>query len=299
MRPQRLQHPFPGGSLAWLLLLLALPGTAQGSFEVRVSPEAPMVEHGGSVWINCSTTCRNPDANGSLETSLTKTDSKSGPGWAAFLLVGITEWVSAPQCYFTCGGDTKVAAANISSYRPPEQVVLEPLPEMELGRAYNLTCRVLNVAPVTHLTVTIRQGGRTLHTETFQNHTVIKLDNRTVTHEVTPRRWDLGLEITCHAALDLTPHGPHFKNSSSAVELQEAESLTAKIIAISAIATISATLLGILAWGLAQWHRPWREARPEPGEATPSQANFEMAQASIEDAPEEGGSLNPAEDVSP
>nr|XP_032648284.1 intercellular adhesion molecule 5 isoform X2 [Chelonoidis abingdonii] len=222
MRPQRLQHPFPGGSLAWLLLLLALPGTAQGSFEVRVSPEAPMVEHGGSVWINCSTTCRNPDANGSLETSLTKTDSKSGPGWAAFLLVGITEWVSAPQCYFTCGGDTKVAAANISSYRPPEQVVLEPLPEMELGRAYNLTCRVLNVAPVTHLTVTIRQGGRTLHTETFQNHTVIKLDNRTVTHEVTPRRWDLGLEITCHAALDLTPHGPHFKNSSSAVELQEA-----------------------------------------------------------------------------
>uniref|UniRef100_A0A8C0QKJ2 Intercellular adhesion molecule N-terminal domain-containing protein n=1 Tax=Chelonoidis abingdonii TaxID=106734 RepID=A0A8C0QKJ2_CHEAB len=82
-----------------------------------VSPEAPMVEHGGSVWINCTTTCQDPGARGGLETSLIKTDSKSGPGWAAFLLVGITEWVSAPQCYFVCGGDMKVTAANISSYR--------------------------------------------------------------------------------------------------------------------------------------------------------------------------------------
>uniref|UniRef100_A0A8C5F236 Intercellular adhesion molecule N-terminal domain-containing protein n=1 Tax=Gopherus evgoodei TaxID=1825980 RepID=A0A8C5F236_9SAUR len=191
-----------------------------GSFEVSVSPEAPMVEHGGSVWINCSTTCQDPGARGGLETSLIKTGSKSGPGWAAFLLVAITEWVSAPQCYFTCKGDTKVAAANISSYWVPERVVLEPLPKMELGRAYNLTCWVLNVAPVTHLTVTLRQGGRTLHTETFQNHTGTGPNDIPVTHEITPRRWDHGQEITCHAALDLTPHGPHFENSSSAVELK-------------------------------------------------------------------------------
>uniref|UniRef100_A0A452GJ31 Intercellular adhesion molecule N-terminal domain-containing protein n=1 Tax=Gopherus agassizii TaxID=38772 RepID=A0A452GJ31_9SAUR len=105
---------------------------------------------------------------------------------------------------------------------PPERVVLEPLPEMELGRAYNLTCWVLNVAPVTHLTVTLRQGGRTLHTETFQNHTGIGPNDIPVTHEITPRRWDHGQEITCHAALDLMPHGPHFENSSSVVELQEA-----------------------------------------------------------------------------
>ncbi|XP_044850561.1 intercellular adhesion molecule 1-like [Mauremys mutica] len=205
--------------LAWCALA-ALAGAAQGSFEVSVSPEAAMVEHGGSVWINCSHTCQDPGARGGLETSLTKTDSKGGPGWAAFLLIGITEWVSAPQCYFTCSGVTNVAAANISAYRPPERVVLEPLPEMELGRAYNLTCRVLNVAPVTRLTVTLRQGGRTLHTETFQNRTGTGPDNVTVTHEIIPRRWDHGQEITCHAALDLRPHGPHFENSSSAVELK-------------------------------------------------------------------------------
>ncbi|TFJ95755.1 Intercellular adhesion molecule 2 [Platysternon megacephalum] len=255
MRPQRLQHPSPGGSLAWLLLLLVLPGAAQGSFEVSVSPEAAMVEHGGSVWINCSTTCRDPGAKGGLETSLTKTDRKTGPGWAAFLLTSITEWASTPQCQFTWDGNTRVAFANISTYRAPERVVLEPLPELELGRAYNLTCRGLNVAPVTHLTVPLRRGGRTLHTETFQSRTGTGPDNIT--------------------------------------------SPTAKIIAISAIATVPAMLLGILAWGLARRGRTRREARPEPGEAMPSRTDFEMAQASAEDAPEEGGSLNSADDASP
>ncbi|XP_039370656.1 intercellular adhesion molecule 5-like [Mauremys reevesii] len=178
MRPQRLQHPSPGGSLAWLLLLLALPGAAQGSFEVSVSPEAAMVEHGGSVWINCSHTCQDPGARGGLETSLIKTDSKGGPGWAAFLLVGITEWVSVPQCYFICSGVTSVVAANISSYR----------------------------------------GTDPAHGDLPEPHRPTR--NVTVTHEITPQQRDHGQEITCHAALDLTPHGPHFENSSSAVELQ-------------------------------------------------------------------------------
>ncbi|XP_065431729.1 intercellular adhesion molecule 4 [Chrysemys picta bellii] len=299
MGPQRLQHPSPRGPLAWLLLLLVLPGAAQGSFEVSVSPEAAVVEHGGSVWINCSHTCRDPGASGGLETSLIKTDSKNGSRWEAFCLVNITEWVSSPQCYFTCNGNRMVAAANISAYQAPERVVLEPLPELELGRAYNLTCRVLKVAPVTHLTVTLRQGGRTLHTETFQSRNRTGPHDVTVTQEITPRRWDHGQQATCHAALDLAPHGPPLQSSSSAVELQEAESPTAKIIAISAIATVPAMLLGILAWGLARRGRTRRAARPEPGEATPSRTDFEMAQASAEDAPEEGGSLNSAEDASP
>lgn len=97
---------------------LTISGAAQDSFEVSVSPAAPVVAYGGAVWINCSTTCPDPDARGSLEnTSLTKTDEKTGPGWVAFLLKNITEWVSAPQCQFTCRGRVKVAFANISAYR--------------------------------------------------------------------------------------------------------------------------------------------------------------------------------------
>ncbi|XP_053869021.1 intercellular adhesion molecule 5-like [Malaclemys terrapin pileata] len=210
-------QPVPVLLWAWCALT-ALAGAAQGSFEVSVSPEAAVVEHGGSVWINCSTTCRDPGASGGLETSLTKTDRKSGSSWVAFRLVNIKEWVSSPQCFFNCDGSTTLVTANIFAYRAPERVVLEPLPEMELGQAYNVTCRVLNVAPVTRLTVTLRRGGQTLHTETFQNHTGTGPDDITVITEITPQRSDHGQEITCHAALDL--HGSHFENSSSAVELK-------------------------------------------------------------------------------
>ncbi|CAM4611103.1 unnamed protein product [Lepidochelys kempii] len=212
-------QPVPVLLWAWCALT-ALAGAVRGSFDVSVLPEAPMVAYGGAVWINCSTTCQDPDVRGSLETSLTKTDEKIGPGWVAFLLKNITEWASAPQCYFSCRGRVKVVFANISTYRAPERVVLERLPELELGRAYSLTCRVLNVAPVRHLTVTLRQGGRTLHTETFQNRTRAGPDDVTVTKEITPQQGDHGQEVTCHTALDLTPHEPHLENSSSAVELK-------------------------------------------------------------------------------
>ncbi|TFJ96863.1 Intercellular adhesion molecule 5 [Platysternon megacephalum] len=206
--------------LGALLLLLALPGAAEQSFNVSIWPEDSVVEHGGSIWLNCSHTCRDPDAPGDLETSLRKANSKNGSRWIARELVNIREWVSAPECFFNCYGNITCAVAHITTYRAPERVVLEPLPELELGQAYNLTCRVLNVAPVTHLTVTLRRGGQTLHTETFQSRTGTGPDNITVTHEIIPQRQDHGQEITCHAALDLTPHGPHFENSSSAVELR-------------------------------------------------------------------------------
>uniref|UniRef100_A0A8C0QNW7 Ig-like domain-containing protein n=1 Tax=Chelonoidis abingdonii TaxID=106734 RepID=A0A8C0QNW7_CHEAB len=229
----------------------AISGAAEQSFNVSVWPENSVVEHRGSIWLNCSHTCRDPSASGGLETSLTKAQNKSGPGWMAQELVDIQEWVSAPRCYFNCYGNVTCADAHITTYQPPERVVLEPLPDMELGRAYNLTCQVLNVAPVTHLTVTLRQGGRTLHTETFQNHTVIKLDNRTVTHEIIPQRRDHGQEVTCHTALDLRLQGQFFQNSSPAVELrifdlpEEPQLLTSHYIEVGTRATARCGVAGV------------------------------------------------------
>ncbi|XP_077695061.1 intercellular adhesion molecule 5 [Eretmochelys imbricata] len=219
MRPRQLRPPAPGRCLP-LLLLLALPGAAEEPFNVSVRPEDSVVEHGGAIWLNCSTTCQDPGARGGLETSLTKAQEKRGPRWEARELVNIWEWVSAPQCYFFCYGKVTRASAHITTYRAPERVGLERIPELERGRAYNLTCRVLNVAPVRHLTVTLRQGGRTLHTETFQNRTRAAADNVTVTHEIIPQRQDHGQEVTCHSALDLRPLGQLFQNSSPAVELR-------------------------------------------------------------------------------
>uniref|UniRef100_A0A8C4YNH4 Ig-like domain-containing protein n=1 Tax=Gopherus evgoodei TaxID=1825980 RepID=A0A8C4YNH4_9SAUR len=212
--PEFSPQPWKGSGI-YTTGAFAISGAAEQSFNVSLWPEDSVVEHGGSIWLNCSHTCRDPSARGGLETSLTKAQNKSGPGWMAQELVDIQEWVSAPQCYFNCYGNV-----TCPPYWIPERCLcLCPLPEMELGQVYNLTCRVLNVAPVTHLSVTLRQGGRTLHTETFQNHTGTGPDDVTVTHEIIPQRRDHGQEVTCHTALDLRLQGQFFQNSP-AVELR-------------------------------------------------------------------------------
>ncbi|XP_074835911.1 intercellular adhesion molecule 4-like [Carettochelys insculpta] len=220
MGPQGLQKHSPLHSLALLLLLGVLPGAAQGSFEVRISPRTAVVEYGGSVWINCSTTCQDRDAPIGLEIPLTKELSRTGPGWIAMHIVNISEWESNSQCYVNCNTTHKLVKGTISAYRAPEQVVLEPLPALVLGQTHTLTCRVWGVAPVRHLTVSLRQGNRTLHTETFHNRTGAGPDNVTVTHEITPQRWDHGQQVTCFTALDLTPHWPLIRNSSAVAELR-------------------------------------------------------------------------------
>lgn len=95
----------------------SVPGPAWGAFEVDVWPVEAVVPFGGTLRLNCSTTCLDPSTRGSLETSLTKGQSKNGTGWVAIELVGVTEWESSPLCYFNCGGTKKTTAARISLYR--------------------------------------------------------------------------------------------------------------------------------------------------------------------------------------
>ncbi|XP_074836063.1 intercellular adhesion molecule 4-like [Carettochelys insculpta] len=285
MGPQGLQKHSPLHSLALLLLLGVLPGAAQGSFEVRISPRTAVVEYGGSVWINCSTTCQDRDAPIGLEIPLTKELSRTGPGWIAMHIVNISEWESNPQCYVNCNTTHKLVKGTISAYRAPEQVVLEPLPALVLGQTHTLTCRVWGVAPVRHLTVSLRQGNRTLHTETFHNRTGAGPDNVTVTHEITPQRWDHRQQVTCLTALDLTPHRPLIRNSSAVAELQSHETPTAIAIATAAIATLVVMLLGVLACGLVQRSTAQRRAGP-------SQAGLEMAPAGADLTSVEGDGWN-------
>ncbi|XP_074836369.1 uncharacterized protein LOC142003370 isoform X2 [Carettochelys insculpta] len=98
-------------------LAAALAGAAQGSFEVRISPRTATVEYGGSVWINCSTTCQDRDAPIGLEIPLTKGLGWTGPGWIAIHIVNISEWESNPQCYVNCNTTQKLVKGTISVYR--------------------------------------------------------------------------------------------------------------------------------------------------------------------------------------
>ncbi|KAL8164484.1 UNVERIFIED_CONTAM: hypothetical protein K2H54_051929 [Gekko kuhli] len=191
-------------------------GAGQASFDVSVSPENPVVEHGGSLWLNCSTSCREADGRGSLETSLVVGERRdNGSDRAAFQLVNITEWAPAPECSFRCGGERKTVSANVTVYQLPELVDLDPVPEMEVGKEYTLTCRVSNVAPIRNLSVTFLKAGEKAHLQTFESHTEREAGDVVVNHTVTARRIDRGKEISCRAALDLRPEGPLFEKASS------------------------------------------------------------------------------------
>ncbi|XP_062975371.1 intercellular adhesion molecule 5 [Elgaria multicarinata webbii] len=211
MKPGRLRHPFPCCSL---LLLLLLAGAEQPVFDVTAWPENPVVERGGSLWLNCSTSCREADARGGLETSLIKEERDNGTGWATFQLVNITEWASATECSFSCYGEHKSVRTNIVVYQIPEQVAWDPVPMMELGKVYNLTCQVANVAPIRNLTVTLRKGKEKLHQETFEYHSAPEASDVAVTHTIIAQQEDHEEDVTCHATLDLRPQGQLLEKAS-------------------------------------------------------------------------------------
>ncbi|XP_070597574.1 intercellular adhesion molecule 5 [Erythrolamprus reginae] len=211
MKLQWLWHFLP---CCFLLPVLMPVGAEQHMFDVIIWPENPVVEHGGSLWLNCSTSCQEADARGGLETSLMKEKKDNGSHWAAFQLVNITEWASATECSFSCYGEHKSVQANIMVYQIPEHVAMEPLPIMEMGKVYNLTCQVSNAAPIHLLTVTVYKGREQLHVETFENHSAPGASEVLVTFPITAHRDYHMEEVTCHVALDLRPQGQLLEKTS-------------------------------------------------------------------------------------
>lgn len=83
-----------------------------------------------------------------------------------------------------------------------------------MGKKYNLTCNVSDVAPIRNVTVTFLRGGEKLHQETFEEHSNATASDLVVTHNLIARRADHGAEFSCEAALDLRPHGELFEKAS-------------------------------------------------------------------------------------
>uniref|UniRef100_A0A8D2JHX8 Ig-like domain-containing protein n=1 Tax=Varanus komodoensis TaxID=61221 RepID=A0A8D2JHX8_VARKO len=178
---------------------------------IRVWPEKLVVESGGFVVLNCSSNC---DGIG-LETSLNQVPAGNGRTWKAFNLTSVNQWAPTPLCYAQCtSSNIQPQRAEITVYQAPKHVVLDPVPEMEVGKPYNLTCRVSSVAPIRNLIVTLLKGGEELLVETFENHTVPAATDALVTHQIIAQQDDHRAEITCHAALDLRPEGPLFERAS-------------------------------------------------------------------------------------
>ncbi|XP_066470321.1 intercellular adhesion molecule 3-like [Tiliqua scincoides] len=204
-----------GIGFLWCAVSLATLSRAHKERHMRIWPQKPVVEFGGFVVINCTTNCQHFTGFG-IETSLSKETIENGTFWKAFRLKNVTEWTPRPLCYLNCdnGEQLQSQGADITVYRAPNRVVLDSLPEVEVGKKYNLTCYVFDVAPIRNVTVTFLRGGEKLYQETFEEHSNAAAGDLVVTHTFTAQRVGHGSEFSCQAALDLRPEAELFEKAS-------------------------------------------------------------------------------------
>ncbi|XP_038626632.1 intercellular adhesion molecule 4 [Tachyglossus aculeatus] len=238
--------PLPLALLAAAATVAAASGSTRspGSFRVQVRPQQVSVQPGGSVWLNCSTSCPRPDG-GEVRTELSRGRTERGPGWLAFQLQDVRAWSSEPRCTFRCAGVTREAVARVYTYQAPRHVLLEPPSPFEDGAKFRLRCHVTRVFPVGFLTVILRAGGRSLFVDHLVDHRRPEPANVTVTHELRARLRDHGLPVTCHARLDLG--GQVVGRSSEPVVLRVQGSRKAKLVSWASIgALVTLLLLGCM-----------------------------------------------------
>ncbi|XP_026906241.1 intercellular adhesion molecule 4 [Acinonyx jubatus] len=225
------------------------PSETSASFWVRVSPAFKAVPPGGSVWLNCSSSCPLPE-NSSLSTRLRRGRTLSGPGWVSYELLDVRAWSSEVRCFVTCAGETRGATAKITAYKQPHSVILDP--PVLVGSEYTLRCHVTHVFPVGFLVVTLRRGGRVIYSENLERFTGLDLANVTLTYTLPARPRDFLQPVTCHARLNLD--GLVVRSSSAPMTLTVlAWSPAPKVLASTSIAAFVGILLVVGATYLRKW----------------------------------------------
>ncbi|XP_036170636.1 intercellular adhesion molecule 3 [Myotis myotis] len=192
--------------ISLLLVCCLLPPGAQGqAFRLRVEPQNPVVPAGGSLLVNCSTDCPQPELI-SLETSLFKEEAGEGLGWKAYWLSNVTS-DSEIFCSGICNGSQMSDSSDITVYQFPERVELAPLsPWNPVGKNLTLRCRVAGGAPRAKLSVLLLRGEEVLSQQLAVGE---------VTTTVLASRNDHGANFSCRWELDLRSQGLGlFQNSS-------------------------------------------------------------------------------------
>ncbi|XP_007951760.2 intercellular adhesion molecule 4 [Orycteropus afer afer] len=217
------------------------PSVTSAPFWVRLSPELVAVPPGGSVWLNCSSSCPLPEGSG-LVTQLQRGKTVSGLSWMSYQLLDVRAWSSDVRCFITCEGKTRWATARVTAYKQPHSVILEP--PVLVGSEYTLRCRVTHVFPVGFLVVTLRRGGRVIYSESLERFTRLGLANVTLTYVLSSGPCDLWQPVTCHARLNLD--GLVVRSSSAPVTLTAfAWSTKSKALSFTSIAVLAGILLAL------------------------------------------------------
>ncbi|XP_006833790.1 PREDICTED: intercellular adhesion molecule 2 [Chrysochloris asiatica] len=190
---------------AAFLALFCYPGSGEKAFEVYIWTEKVVVQPSGSLKVNCSTNCAQPDTGG-LETNSPKTLEDYRLQWKQYLIYNISEDIVL-YCHFTCSGEQQSKRSSISVYQPPKQVMLKLQPTwVAMGKSFTIECRVPTVAPLESLTLTLLRGKEALHNQTFKR-AVPSPQEAIATLNVTAHREDAHYNFSCQAELDLRSLG--------------------------------------------------------------------------------------------
>lgn len=230
-----------------LLTLLCCSGSGEQAFEVHVSSEKQIVEATGSLKVNCSTSCENPQVGG-LETTLSKKVLEEHPRgkWKQFLVLNISQDTSL-LCHFTCAEKQHSEHLNVRVYKPPAQVTLKLQPsQVFVGEAFTIECTAEAVKPLESLTLSLLHDREILQNQTFggAESNVTAIFNRTaVTTD--------SLNLSCQAELDLRPHGGFIIHRTSKPQI---------------LKVIGKEMLGPEG---PRWHPSWHRGERKPTSPTP------------------------------
>ncbi|XP_057565474.1 intercellular adhesion molecule 1 isoform X2 [Hippopotamus amphibius kiboko] len=166
----------PGAAHPALLALLALLGAVlpgPGGAKTSVQPLNAIILQGGSVKVNCSTSCDQPTKLG-IETDLTKKEVGHGKNWKSFELSDVQK-DSIPMCYSFCDGSQLAAQMNITVYfLPTADPHLDAPRVLEVGTRWLVNCTLDGLFPASEAEVYLALGDhRPNLTVTYSDDSVL------------------------------------------------------------------------------------------------------------------------------
>ncbi|KAG1968900.1 hemicentin-1 [Pimephales promelas] len=189
-----------------VLLFLTLTGTHADECPLQLNPERVIVEFGGSVSANCSTSVLHKGMGWEASEGAVPMSNDSLITWR---VSNLTEWDIEPMCFINYKGQC-VVPLPVTIYKTPDSVSISTVnyngPMME-GNQYELQCDVLNVAPVQNLIINWYKG-QTLLDQTNFTDTIKTPVSKTSKLLIRPDRADDGDQYWCEAKLELGEERP-------------------------------------------------------------------------------------------
>lgn len=186
------------------------------SCPVQMSPPSVVVRFGDSFSVNCSSSSDQIESMG-LETVYGSAKT-TGLSYVNITIESARDWNIGVMCYINRVVDGQcLEMLPVTVYKTPDRVsISQPSLEGPLveGNQYSIQCDIVNVAPVSNLSVHWHKGDTISSTERFDGSSISPV-NVTSVFNLTGQRGDDGTQIWCEAQLDFWGQVPNLTTIKS------------------------------------------------------------------------------------